>query len=374
MCERPEPEASEENALSEDSLRPDTREDNALSEEEEQEEESDVPMPADHDYRAGSTISVDRDKYEGMLSELEELRQKVASFHLQSPFGLQKFSASPEDIHHYTRFASYEHLMAFWSLIENAATKMVRVTAEEGSTSTKTSKAAPTKLQPIDEFFLFLTYLSTGCNQLELGHKFEIHRSTVSRIIVTWASVLYCVLGSTLPRDFNSFYGDTQVILDCTKLQCQIESDVFSGYKSQCTFKAIVGVSPHGTVIFVSSLFEGSMSDREVFQQSGVTSLLSPDMAIMLEKDFREGDLTPESAFLSKGGQMPAEEVLKTQSIARLRGHVDRVICRVKENKLFDSKIPLPISGSINHIFTVACLLSNYQHVPLGKGKHCRLN
>lgn len=63
---------------------------------------------------------------------------------------------------------------------------------------------------------------------------------------------------------------------------------------------------------------------------------------------------------------MAEADVLETQSIARLRVHVG-LIRRVKENKLFDTTIPLAISGSINQIFTVACLLSNFQNGPLVK-------
>ncbi|KAF4115387.1 hypothetical protein G5714_002876 [Onychostoma macrolepis] len=182
---------------------------------------------------------------------------------------------------------------------------------------------------------------------------------------------------ANLPHDFESIYSDTQVILDCTEIRCQtpssllLQSEVFSAYKSHCTFKAMVGMAPHGALTFVSALFEGSMSDREVFRQSGITSLLTPDMAIMVDKGFLVDDLVPGTvhrpAFLSKRAQMSEEDVLKTQSIARLRVHVKRVIRRVKENKLFDTTIPLSIAGSINQFFTVVCLLSNYQNGPLVK-------
>ncbi len=132
-----------------------------------------------------------------------------------------------------------------------------------------------------------------------------------------------------------------------------------------------MGMAPHGALTFVSTLFEGSMSDREVFRQSGITSLLTPDMAIMVDKGFLVDDLVPGTvhrpAFLSKRTQMSEEDVLKTQSIARLRVHVERIIRRVKENKLFDTTIHLSIAGSINQLFTVACLLSNYQNGPLVK-------
>lgn len=64
---------------------------------------------------------------------------------------------------------------------------------------------------------------------------------------------------------------------------------------------------------------------------------------------------------------MSADEVRKTQSIARLRVHVEGIIRRVKQHKLFDAVIPLSITRSINQLYTVACLLVNYQNGPLVK-------
>uniref|UniRef100_A0A8C6T736 THAP-type domain-containing protein n=1 Tax=Neogobius melanostomus TaxID=47308 RepID=A0A8C6T736_9GOBI len=296
--------------------------DPVAEESEEEIVEAMVPMPIDHDYGASPTVCVDREQYEKLQDEIEILRRQVQTLHLQSSFGLQRF-----------------------------------------------------KLLPIDELFLFLSYLSTGCTQRELGHRFNIHRATVSRIIVTWANFLYSLLGSvctwmspaavkaSLPQDFHGSYSDTHVVLDCTELRCQTPSSLL--------LQSHGGNVPHGALTFVSALFEGSMSDREVFRQSGITSLLTPDMAIMVDKGFLVDNLVPGTvhrpAFLSKRTQMLEVDVLKTQSIARLRVHVERMIRRVKENKLFDSIIPLSISGSINQIFTVACLLTNYQNGPLVK-------
>lgn len=56
---------------------------------------------------------------------------------------------------------------------------------------------------------------------------------------------------------------------------------------------------------------------------------------------------------------MPARDVLQRQKIAHLRVHVERMIRRVKENKL---RVPLSISGNINELFSVACLLVNFQN------------
>lgn len=243
-------------------------------------------------------------------------------------------------------------------------------------------------LQPIDEFFLFMVHLSVGLKQQDLAHRFNIHQSTVSRIITTWANFLYTILGSVriwmseeevkahLPNEFQD-YPDTQVVIDCTELRCQtpssllLQSEVFSTYKSHCTFKGLIGMAPHGAITFVSSLYAGSVSDKELFKQSGIVSLLKHGMAIMVDKGFLVDDCVPckvyRPAYLSKREQMSADEVRETQSIARLRVHVERLIRRVKQHKLFDTVIPLSITGSINQLYTVACLLVNYQNGPLVK-------
>ncbi|XP_016359498.1 uncharacterized protein LOC107701872 isoform X1 [Sinocyclocheilus anshuiensis] len=232
-----------------------------------------------------------------------------------------------------------------------------------------------------------MVHLSVGLTQRNLAHIFDIHQSTMSHIITTWADFLYTVLGSVriwmseeaqahMPKEFQD-YLDTQVVIDCTKLRCQtpcsllLQSEVFSSYKSHCTFKGLIGMGPHGAVTFVSSLYAGSISDKELLKQSGIVSLLKPDMAIMVDKGFLVDDCVPckvyRPAYLSKREQMSADEVKETQSIARLRVHVERLIRRVKQHKLFDTVIPLSITGSINQLYTVACLLVNYQNGPLVK-------
>ncbi len=135
-------------------------------------------------------------------------------------------------------------------------------------------------------------------------------QSTVRRIITTWVNFLYTVLGSVriwmsedavkanLPKEFQD-YPDTQVVIDCTELRCQtpssllLQSEVFSSYKSHCTFKGLIGMAPHGAVTFVSSLYAGSISDKELLKQSGIVSLLKPGMAIMVDKGFLVDDCVP---------------------------------------------------------------------------------
>lgn len=48
-------------------------------------------------------------------------------------------------------------------------------------------------------------------------------------------------------------------------------------------------------------------------------------------------------------------DVLKTQTIARHRIHVERAIGKVQKFKIFHSVIPVSMFGSVNQIWTVAC-------------------
>lgn len=243
-------------------------------------------------------------------------------------------------------------------------------------------------LQPIDKLFLFLVHLSLGLKQRDLSHRFNIHESTVTQVITTWANFLYTILRSVsiwmseeavkahLPSEFQD-YPDTQVVIDCRELRCQtqssllLESEEFSAYSSHCTFKGLIGMAPHGAVTFVSSLFADPISDEEIFKQSGIVSLLKPEMAIMVHEDFLVDNCAQckvhRPACLWKREHVLSDEVREKQSVARLRVHIERIMDRVKQNRLFDTVIPLSITGSINELYTVACLLVNYQNGPLVK-------
>ncbi|XP_030610768.1 uncharacterized protein LOC115798161 [Archocentrus centrarchus] len=361
------------------------------------EEQEEQGLSNDHDYCSvpePSALDMSASAAEDLCKEVEDLRKEIQELRVQREFGLQRFAGSDTDIRFYTRFPSYDHLMAFWFLIEPCIYKMVRVSRAKSAAKRNEEVVTPARsstrqlLQPIDEFFLFLVFLSVGLKERDLAHRFNIHQSTVSRIIATWTSFLATALGSQciwlmraevqayLPEEFKDF-PDTQVILDCTELRCQtpssplLQSEMYSSYNSHCTMKALVGIAPHGAVTFISDLYGGSISDKELFKQSGIAEKLTEDMAVMVDKGFLISDCCKYKVycppFLSKQKQMPAYQVKETQAIARLRVHVERVIRRIKQNKLFDGIITLSHVYNINQLFAVACMLSNYQNTALVK-------
>ena len=64
---------------------------------------------------------------------------------------------------------------------------------------------------------------------------------------------------------------------------------------------------------------------------------------------------------LSNNAQFTPEQVALIEEIASLRVHVERFNRRVKENHIFDSVIPVSMFGSINQLWSVACILANFQ-------------
>jgi hypothetical protein len=258
------------------------------------------------------------------------------------------------------------------------------------------SKPGPRpKLNAVDQLFLFMTWFRIGYTQAHAAWLFKIAKTTVSRYIITWTNYMFLKLGcipiwssrtenyDTMPECFKQTYPTTKTILDCTELFCQrpsslaIQSSLFSFYKHHVTYKGLIGCSPSGAVNFVSELFDGSISDVEIVKRSGILQkeLWEKGDSVMADRGFTiESLLSPMGvslnipSFLSGRDQLPEEEVKESQTIAAVRVHVERVIQRVKRFRQLKNEIPLAFHGSINQLWTVGALLTNFMP-PLIKPK-----
>lgn len=237
-------------------------------------------------------------------------------------------------------------------------------------------------LLPFDELLLFLTHLSTGPSLSDLSQRFGIESAAVSGVISSWTHFLYRLLGSQrlwippeavrahLPPEFSAF-SDTQVVLHCVQIFCRarvplrLQGSAFPPGRDPASFKALVGLAPHGAVTFVSSLFARSVSDLEIFRQSGVTKLLRADAAVMVDRGFLIDHVAPckvhRPAFFYQNPKTSSKRSRTGPSMAHLKIHVRRCFASLKENQLFNKSAPLCVCGSLEELFSVACCLLNYQ-------------
>ena len=67
-----------------------------------------------------------------------------------------------------------------------------------------------------------------------------------------------------------------------------------SVYKNHVTLKGLVGIAPSGAITFISQLYSGSISDREIVERSGFLKLeFDNGDTVMADKGFTIEDLLP---------------------------------------------------------------------------------
>lgn len=228
-------------------------------------------------------------------------------------------------------------------------------------------------------------HLSRGPSLADLSQRFGIESAAVSGVISSWTHFLYRLLGSQrlwiapeavrahLPPEFSAF-SDTQVVLHCVQIFCrarlplQLQSKAPPPGTSPASFKALVGLAPHGAVTFVSGLFARSVRDLDIFCLSGVTQLLTADAALMVDRGFLIDHLAPckvhRPAFFYQHAKTSTKRRRIPPSTTRLKIHVWRCLARLKQSQLFNKSAPLPVWGGLEELFSVACYLVNYQKRP----------
>ena len=134
------------------------------------------------------------------------------------------------------------------------------------------------------------------------------------------------------------------------------------------TLKGLVGIAPSGGITFVSQLYTGSISDREIVLRSGILSQSFDDGdSVMADKGFQIQDILPLGVdlnippFLGSDAQMSAEDGVRTQKIASLRIHGERAINKIRNFRIWNGVVPLSLFSVVNQMWTVSAFLCNTQ-------------
>ena len=211
---------------------------------------------------------------------------------LQQTFCIETYTNNDDSITFYTSFQTYSHFMICFNFLGDAVNHLIYPgSASNPSTisQTKTQRA----LSARNEFFMTLCQLRCGLLEQDLAFRFRISQSTVSRILTAWINFLYhkfkeipiwpsrLQVQSTMPIQFRLQYPNTRIIIDATEVFIQRPSNpnaqqlTFSSYKNHNTAKALAGITPSGAFSFISSLYGGSISDRELLVSSGLLDKLN---------------------------------------------------------------------------------------------------
>ena len=331
---------------------------------------------------------------EEIMAENKSLRQTVCTLKQQltvleqnlemSRFRLASIASDDQKVTFYTGFPSYKALMACFKFLGPGVHSLVYW----GNTNTELhgkKMGRNQSLPPLEEFFLVLVRLRLGLFEKDLADRFGISTSSVSRICITWINFLYLKLHeiplwsardkvkSSMPKSFRDLYPTTRAIIDATEIFVEkpsvpeIQQRTFSSYKNHNTYKGLVGISPGGAITFVSRLFPGSISDRELTRQSGFLKLLDPGDSIMADRGFDiQDDLTPLGVrlnippFLRGKSQLEENELIETRRIASLRIHVERAMERIKNYHIFDRTLPASLNNIAEQMFFVCAVLTNF--------------
>lgn len=305
-------------------------------------------------------------------------------------FGVKQVLAKQQKIKNLFNYYTGITYLRFTALLAFLVPGNSRLQCDKGRRDIKT-------LSNEDCLFLTICRLRHNFGLKDLCIRFAISIQSCGIIFNKWVDHMYFKLGQlhiwphrddiikNMTKEFRTDFPNTLVIIDGTEIKTQVpcglalQSQLYSDYKSSTTLKALIGCDPRGTVIFVSELFTGSVSDKVLTEQSGFYDLLKTlksngyvkdGDAIMADKGFtiedelkKLGLLLNIPPFAASGKQMSIPDTALTQKIAKYRVHIERVIAKVKTYKILSCRVPTSLFKSINKIWSVCCHLTLFQDV-----------
>lgn len=240
-------------------------------------------------------------------------------------------------------------------------------------------------LKPVDQFFLFLVYLRTGISQNFLAHLFQTQQCAVSKICTKLSDIIYekikripiwpsrDQLQKKMPPAFFKLYPNCRVVIDCTEFKIQrpsspeMQQATFSYYKNTNTLKAMVGITPSGAVSFISDLWGGSISDKELFLRSQMLTKLDKGDLVLADRGFiiqkeleKKGCTLITPHYLSNKIQFTRTERTENKCVAHHRVHIERVIGRIKNYKYFEGAVPNCSLNATNKYFYIIAFFINF--------------
>ena len=261
------------------------------------------------------------------------------------------------------------------------------VTTFKRNFSKSPKKMGPaTKLPGKDEFLLMLMKVRLGLLQEDLANRFKVSGTQAGRIFATWVkaarkvmdSLVYVLdqgtVNATKPCRFN-IHGSIHSIADGSEIFIQtpknhdLQRMTWSQYKHHNTGKFLIVVAPNSFIQYISPIYAGSISDKELTKSCGYLDMMEPYSEIMVDKGFNISDeCTARRIHLcvppgKKGqSQMLSKDIQKTHKVANMRILVEQVISQLKNFRMLSHEIPINMLVHMDDILQICAAIINMQN------------
>lgn len=319
------------------------------------------------------TLSLKFTQLDFASEKISALKKKIDN----SPFGLMDETNNDEKWKYYTGF----HHKGVKTIFKYVDTFIPTTTT--------------TALVPFNQLLLTLIKLRLDHHFKDLAYHFKIAPTTASSYFETVINILYarfkCLIiwpeyptcQKNIPTCFKEVFHDkSTVIIDCFEVFIEKPSNLltqqqcWSNYKHHQTVKFLIGITPQGTISYISNAWGGRASDKQIVELSNFCEKIKPGDIVLADRGFLIKDILGIfnaklviPAFTKGKDQLCPIELEDTRQLAHVRIHVERIIGVIK-NKFNFFKGVIPVSMIrrnnsseelclLDKIVTVCCCLTN---------------
>lgn len=266
----------------------------------------------------------------------------------------------------YTGFSTRDHFIKFLKLVR---------TRTEGCNPPSGRTGRPSCLSFEDQVAMVLSRLRLGLLEDDLGFRFAVSTSTISRLVTFWVPFLLGLMDEIsvwpipdvaldcLPEEFRPSLASTEeVSMECSEISLQVltEANVLSDVhvrtaKLPKIATALVGLAQNGFVCFVS--------DLTVIKGKNSTSLRNAgskleEMAAATDDRFGSGGQLKTPCPVLQSGELWEDEEDEVMTLESLKTqHINTVIREVKRFRILKC---MPMCGKLNAIWKLCCYLTNF--------------
>lgn len=297
--------------------------------------------------------------FKNAIDERKELLFKISTLVIDIDF----FKGNDKKTRFYTGLTTWSLLKNFYELVKDYIPNHFN-----------------SKLSQFQILVMTLMKLRLNFNFTDLGYRFQVDRTTVSKNFERCIFILFKLFHNSkvirwpkrediilnTPSYFRSAFKEyIIVIIDCFEIVIERAGNMralaqsYSTYKHRTTIKYLIGITTTGVIIFISDAFGGRASDKFITMKSALLDNLQDGDVVLADKGFLiESEVEACGAslkmpsFVRNGNQLHPTEVEESRHTSSIRIHVERVISTLRQKFNICSDIaPMAAISKANDLF-----------------------